>query len=508
MRRGLLLAILVLSVLLRLHGLGKDGFWFDEATTLLVAERGPGPIFKLCSGDNVPPAYHLALHFWLYGGRSEVWVRLLSVAFGVATVYVTWRLGNMLAGYPVGFYSALFVALSPANIAYSQEARMNSMAEFLVAASFLFLWAWVREGRGRRQIIGYCVCAAAAIYTHLFCLFVLMAQNVFVLFFSGLSSRKKAQWMFSQGCVLAVFVPWVFVVARQVQKVGEDFWLGRITPRAFLSLWHFLGTGGDFGDNYVLTALLNLPLLILFCAGLYSLFRRRPRPAAMLSSWLFVPVFSVGVTGIFFPLWLNRYFLVIFPAYALVIGFAVASLKSRLRNLIVLLVVLILAVSLHYQYVFVYKTRIKPAIGYIEGHYRPGDCIIHCVLKPRRKRPWRFDEAGWATFSYFPSIFYNRGRYPEFLLSREKVPFYLREDLLEPREVVSDFEHASAGYKRVWLVSWSKYEPQYGDEAALALAGHDFCLVTSLKFPSPGNDTVSLYLMERAGERPRVISTR
>lgn len=496
MKRGVILSILALSVVLRLYGLGGEAFWFDEAMTLLVAERAPASIIELCSINNSPPLYHLTLHFWLYAGAGEVWVRLLSVAFGVATVYMVWRLGNSLAGYPAGAYSALIAALSPINIAYSREARMYSMVEFWAAASFLLLWAWVREGR-RGRLAGCFLCSAAALYTHLFGIFVILAQNVFVLLFSGVSLKRKRQWLISQAFLCALFLPWMIVVARQVHRISEDFWLERMSLQSFLSLWHFLGTGGDFGDDYVVTALLNIPLVILFCLGLFGLFRRRKRAALMLSLWFFVPVVTAGVIGIFVPVWLNRYLLIVSPAYVILLGSAVAGLRGRLRVLVSFMVILVLAVSLHYRCSFVSRTRVRPAFDYIEARYRTGDCIIHHVLKGARKRPVVFDGEGWATFTYFPSVIYHRGRYPEFLLSSEGVPYYLRGELLRPGEVVFDFAEPAAGYDRVWLVSWAKYEPVYGDDAALSLAGPGFRLVTSLRFPSPGNDTISLYLLER-----------
>lgn len=495
MRRSLLLAVLAVAVLLRIYGLGKDGFWFDEASTMLLADRDAASVIELCSNNNSPPLYHLTLHFWLSGGRGVVWVRLLSLAFGVATVGVVWRLGNRLAGYPAGLYGALFIALSPVHVAYSQEARMYAMAGFWVAASFLSLWSWCRD-RSAGWMACYAICTVAAMYTHLFCLLILPAQAAFVLLFSGLPARTKTWWIVCQVCVFVLFVPWVVVIARQLGRISEDFWLGQITPRAFLSLWPYLGTGGDFGNHYVLAAVLNIPLLLLLCAGAIALFRKSSRSAWFVVAWLIVPVLLAGILGLFLPLWLNRYLLIVSPAYALLMGSAIATQGRRMRTLLLILVVLILSVSLHYQYVFVSKTQVVPAVSYIEEHFRPGDCIVHHVLKSERKPRRKFDEDGWATFTYYPAIAYHGRKYPEFILARSKVPFYLWGSLLGPGEVVPDFESASSGYRRVWLVSWAKHEPLYGNEAAIRLAP-GFRLVTSLKFPSPGNDTVSIYLLDR-----------
>ena len=154
------------------------------------------------------------------------------------------------------------------------------------------------------------------------------------------------------------------------------------------------------------------------------------------------------------------------------------------------------------QGIFVLAANTVVSLFSIRPAYEePVDSLVHHVLKPAGKPRRKFDEDGWATFTYYPAIAYHGRKYPEFILARSKVSFYHWGSLLSPGEIVRDFESASSGYRRVWLVSWAKYEPLYGADAALNLAGPDFRLVTSLKFPSPGNDTVSLYLLERKSQR-------
>src|SRR3990172_3840529 len=95
----MLYAILVLALALRLSGLGQS-FWLDEAAQVIESAR-PLSEQLYIPADFWPPLYHVLLHFWMYGGRSEAWLRLLSVSFSVATVYLTYKIAQKLAGEKV-----------------------------------------------------------------------------------------------------------------------------------------------------------------------------------------------------------------------------------------------------------------------------------------------------------------------------------------------------------------------------------------------------------------------
>src|SRR5262249_51793081 len=55
-------------------------------------------------------------------GPPEVSLRLLALVFGVATMWLAWRLGGRLAGHPAGGLLALaLVALDPLSVVWSQQ---------------------------------------------------------------------------------------------------------------------------------------------------------------------------------------------------------------------------------------------------------------------------------------------------------------------------------------------------------------------------------------------------
>ncbi|MEK7497631.1 MAG: glycosyltransferase family 39 protein, partial [Patescibacteria group bacterium] len=133
---------LILGLLLRLISLNQS-FWLDEATSATVVKTlSFGDIVnKFAPGDFHPPLYYFALKVWsLSFGVNEIWARLLSVLFGLCTVYLVYLIGKSLKSRTLGTIAAILIATAPLHVYYSQEARMYSMETFLVSlAVYLFI---------------------------------------------------------------------------------------------------------------------------------------------------------------------------------------------------------------------------------------------------------------------------------------------------------------------------------------------------------------------------------
>lgn len=119
-------AIFIAGLILRLISLNQS-LWLDEATSALAAKMPLGDIFaRFLPGDFHPPLYYLLLKLWAsVFGFSEISLRMPSVILGVATVYIVCKISK-------NYYAPLLLATSGLAIYYSQEARMYSLAAFLV----------------------------------------------------------------------------------------------------------------------------------------------------------------------------------------------------------------------------------------------------------------------------------------------------------------------------------------------------------------------------------------
>ena len=120
----------------------NQSLWLDEATSALVAKMSVADIFsKFLPGDFHPSLYYLFLKGWVaLFGMGEVALRIPSVIFGVATIYATYLVAAKLFNRRVGLISSSLMATSGLAVYYSQEARMYSLAAFLVGfLVYLFL---------------------------------------------------------------------------------------------------------------------------------------------------------------------------------------------------------------------------------------------------------------------------------------------------------------------------------------------------------------------------------
>ena len=137
-----MLPIIILSFLVRIISLNQS-LWLDEAISYSAVRNYNllDIITKFIPGDVHPPLYYLVLKLWTdIFGYSEISLRFPSVIFGVITVWVVYKIGRKLFDEKTGKIAALFLALNPLAIYYSQEARMYSLAMLLVALSvWMFL---------------------------------------------------------------------------------------------------------------------------------------------------------------------------------------------------------------------------------------------------------------------------------------------------------------------------------------------------------------------------------
>jgi hypothetical protein len=129
--------------------------------------------------SNTQPFYFLVQGlFWPLVGRSAFMLRFLSSVFGVLTVALTYKLGEVLFDRPVGLAGALFTALLPMHLLYAQIARPYTLWAVLSLASALFLVLGLRTNQPRHWA-GFILSATLCFYTHYNAVLVLAAETLF-----------------------------------------------------------------------------------------------------------------------------------------------------------------------------------------------------------------------------------------------------------------------------------------------------------------------------------------
>jgi mannosyltransferase len=184
------LLVLLAAAGLRFYLLDGQSFWNDEGNTARLSERSVRLIIEGTASDIHPPLYYLALRGWReLVGESEFGLRSFSAFAGILTIAVASGLGKILmqrrrgaerGGRAVAVVTAVLVAINPALIYYSQEARMYALLGLWTVLSSMLLVRWWKRP-SLQLATGYVLAAAAGLYTHYFFPAVLAAQNVIVL---------------------------------------------------------------------------------------------------------------------------------------------------------------------------------------------------------------------------------------------------------------------------------------------------------------------------------------
>jgi len=241
-------AIAGIAVALRLHGLTRHGLWLDEANGLRIARLGLAEIPGALALDAGAPLYSVLLHLWVaLAGDGERGLRLFSVGLGLLLIPATAMLARRVGGGRAAWIAAALVAVTPIAVQFSQELRMYMLLPCLAAVAGERLLAFLESG-SRAALVGHAAALAAACYTHNWGLLLVPASGVAVF----VARRERlARWCAAAAGVAVVYLPWSFVLWRQIGSGSHAFIAALAQPPGWsLPYWSVVlfasgvGTGG------------------------------------------------------------------------------------------------------------------------------------------------------------------------------------------------------------------------------------------------------------------------
>jgi 4-amino-4-deoxy-L-arabinose transferase-like glycosyltransferase len=401
--------ILGLATTLRLLRLSGQSLWLDE---VLSVARSRTILFdgfdsQLLNGHG--PLFFYLLAPLLALNPGEFLLRLPSALFGVGLVLVMYFLGREFGGRRGGLLTAFVTAVSPYAIWYSQETRYVNLFMLLAALSLLFTRRIERGGT--RDLVLYVTSTLLMMLSFVAGIFLIVAQNLWMLFVARVRGPALRRWLLAQGLVALVFVPW-FVRAYGIDLVNplseegsSDFSVAELKagyPRSTQPLqigYVFLvfGVGYSFGPStqdlhhnpslqpvkakaaQVMAAVGLIALVGL--AGLARSARRSPRDAALLVLCVVCPILGAYLMASVSKIAFNvRYTSAAYPAFALLFSAGLVWWKERFRLgfLVLAGVGVMLGVSLfnHYENPEYFKEDSRAAAHLLERLRKPGERVL------------------------------------------------------------------------------------------------------------------------------------
>lgn len=198
----LFVLIIILGSFLRLYNLGGKGLWMDEIWSVTRSQVPLLTIFtqKFAYGDasyGFYPIHYFIIHLALIFGKSESIVRLPSVIFGIASIFITYFLGEMLFSKKVGLLAAFFLTISAFHIHYSQEVRYYSYFAFFSLVTLYAFFKSIFAEKKKRWVILFVISTLLNFLLHFVAMLVFLAEILSLpLFFS--SKLKGLQKNFLQ----------------------------------------------------------------------------------------------------------------------------------------------------------------------------------------------------------------------------------------------------------------------------------------------------------------------
>jgi 4-amino-4-deoxy-L-arabinose transferase-like glycosyltransferase len=314
--RGVAFWALLIGLLLLAAGL----VWHDLAAHEVLGRDENVTIVKLDQPDlntvldasrlkftgqpsNTQPLYFLLQHlFWPLVGRSTFMLRFLSSLFGVLTVVLTYKLGEVLFGREAGLIGGLLTALLMLHVQYSQIARPYTLLAALSLASAYLLALALRTSRFVHWA-GFVVIATLNFYNHFNALFVLAAEGMFAAvvwlatLVGVLRRRQSARRLI--GPVLGFLLVGILCAPGLIRLSGLP-WVGlegeagtggqiaiELSPSFFRHYMYEIGLSTEWLQNLIV-ALMGLGLV-------GSLYRRRWQAALLSAIWVSLPFIVLSV---------------------------------------------------------------------------------------------------------------------------------------------------------------------------------------------------------------------
>lgn len=260
-----LLAIIFFGFFLRVYKLNEQSYWIDEGYTLNAVISNIEKAYPILDSGE---AYDRAiLNTYLISGSvfafgfNEVAVRIISVLFGILTVYLIFLISKKILNGQIAILASFMTAFSYWQIAWSRQARMYTQLQFFFFLS-LYLFNSLFEKFSYKKLTLLFLSTLAAILSHYFAYFLLLIYFM-VIFYRIYSDKelknnlyqkiKKNIYLFSS-ISLAFFYTFY--------RLGEDFldYFMRKTNNHFFEYLFFIR---DFFPVLCILAILGFVVLLI-----------------------------------------------------------------------------------------------------------------------------------------------------------------------------------------------------------------------------------------------------
>jgi 4-amino-4-deoxy-L-arabinose transferase-like glycosyltransferase len=335
LRRLVLLALVLLTVVLRLWNISKNSITQDESTMILFAqgvlERGY-PFLRQANSEFIISTYELVPYpiaaSMAVFGFNEFAVRLPAVFFAAGTCVLLFQFGRRLFDVWVGFLAALLFAVLPWAIYWGSNCFYPSQVAFFSLCTTMVVHRLIEEERPRTWVYY----ALAATFTGAYLSwegtgFLLPCFFVMILVFRW----GRFQWMKDvHGWIAASAMIFMIVAQLTYRTVLREPYLGIQTGRSEISFATLAFKGVAFDPYFYITGLFSEAHITIACMLVLGvLLLKESRSLRFL--YLFFSVVVLMLTA-FLGYYALRYVYLTLPSFLLSAAAVSVALVNKLTG--------------------------------------------------------------------------------------------------------------------------------------------------------------------------------
>lgn len=469
----IIVIVLVVATFTRFWNLGTESFWYDEYILLDITESLDNVVESIQTGR--PPLIVALGYMWgQVFGYSEIGVRSLSAILGVASIALLYLIAKQLFNEEVALLAAGLASLSGFLIYYSQDYRYYSLLVLVTLLSYYCFVQAVHRGRAW-YFLPYILFSSLAYYTHLFGVFMLLAQGTYFLLFARKYKHLWRYWFISQISILALILPHFGLVFFPIFMDGgastQLQWIASLVYNSpFIATVKYI----VYDETYLRIAPIVLAGIVFVIGILYRvikqhehylqnikqdwqaikfLFTEKLNQTALVITWfaliMFTPYVLDLVVGNFF---LDRYVIGAAPAFFILLALGLWLLRRSIplySSVGALLIVMVFGLQTYYLEPT--KEEWGRVFNIIAENETANDVIIYNMGTYQPRVSLRYDHA--ATIYYDGSL--------------ERCPYY--EDQLDASEFTAQLATCVGNVDHLWIVM---REYRSGDNRVDALSDY------------------------------------
>ena len=404
MEQRTLAAVLAAAAFLRFFRLGHQSLWVDEFLSYKAFTSPEGVSYgKKLLYDVHGPLYSFFMHFWRIASQSDAWLRVPSAAAGVLAVFFLYRWLAASGRRDVAVSAALFMALSPFHIYYSQELRFYSFLSLFVVLTLIAFDRFLRAPSARKGVL-LGVSLGCTCLSHFSGLFLGAALLVYLFVTRRLRGSHLRFGLLAAAITAAIVSPWVYREIAFLRTIPvfdvstlpvEQRYRGELTLNAwsYPYVLYAFSTGYSFGPDLrelhsvrtgiELFAGYRLEIVVaavifgaLFVSGLIRSARRGQ--LAFFATVLLVAIASLTVVTRFNMKVFNvRYLMCVFPFFVTLIAYGLPAGRAARLAVAGAACAVMLVADWNYYFVGRYaRDDIKGTASIVVRNERPHDLIV------------------------------------------------------------------------------------------------------------------------------------